>query len=63
MDTKPKVRLSGTNGNTMSLLALCNNALRKAGLMTQATELTDKVFKAPSYEQALSLMEQYCDVS
>lgn len=60
---KPKVRLSGTDGNVFALLAQCSRALRKAGQADKSKELQQKVFKAASYDEALRLMMEYCEVS
>lgn len=60
---KPKVKLSGTDGNVFALLAKCSKALTKAGQKEQAEELRKKVFDAKSYDESLQLMMSYCDVS
>lgn len=60
---KPKVRLTGTDGNVFALLGLCSRALKAAGQAEQAKELQTKVFSSGSYDEALVLMTEYCDVS
>lgn len=60
---KPKVKLIGEDTNTLNLLSICTRALKKAGQRDRAKELTGKVFAAKSYEEALSFMTEYCDVS
>lgn len=60
--TKPTVKLTGTDGNVFALLGKCTSALKRAGQPDQAKELQTKVFSAESYDQALQLMMEYCDV-
>jgi hypothetical protein len=59
---KPKVTLTGENGNTLNLLSICSKALKSVGMNDRAKELQQKVFDAKSYEEALALMGEYCDV-
>jgi hypothetical protein len=59
---KPKVTLTGANGNVFNLLGICTKALKEAGQKEQAKELQEKLFEASSYEDALRLMEEYCEV-
>lgn len=60
---KPKVKLTGTDGNVFLSIGLCSKALKKAGLIAEATEMTGKCFAASSYEEALSILRTYCDIS
>lgn len=59
---KPVAKLLGQNGNVFNLLAICTIALKEAGLKEQAKELQDKVYASGSYDEALQLMMQYCEV-
>lgn len=59
---KPKVQLSGTDGNVFALLGLCKRALRHAGQDAKAQEMQSKVLSAGSYDEALCVMMEYCDV-
>jgi hypothetical protein len=61
---KPKVKLTGQNGNVFNLIGLCQNALRKAKLNDQAKELSNKIMTtAKSYDEALAIMMEYCEIS
>jgi len=60
---KPKVKLSNQDGNVFNLLGLCTSALKKAGQKDEAKELTTKVFSSGSYEDAISIMGEYCKIS
>ena len=60
---KPKVKLSGTNGNVFALLGLCMKALKRAGQPEKAKELGKEVQSCGSYDEALRTMMGYVDVS
>ena len=60
---KPRVVLTGADGNVFNLLGICTRALREAGQEEQADELIEKLFEASSYEHALSIMAEYCEVN
>lgn len=59
---KPKVNLSGANGNVFNLGSICSNALEDAGQKEQAQEMRRKIIRSKSYDEALQVMMQYCDV-
>jgi hypothetical protein len=59
---KPRVKLVGQDGNVFNLIGICARALRKAGQADKATEMTRKCFGAGSYDNALQIMMDYCDV-
>jgi hypothetical protein len=59
---KPVVKLIGLDSNVFVLLGACTTALKRAGQREQADELIRKVMSAPSYDHALALMMEYCDV-
>ena len=59
---KPDVALVGQNGNVFNLAGLCSQALRKVGQNDEAKEMTKKIFKASSYDDALCIMMDYCNV-
>lgn len=58
---KPKVKLSNTDGNVFALLGQCTKALRKEGLQDKAKQLSDEIWNANSYSEALRLMSKYVD--
>lgn len=59
---RPHVTLSGTDGNIFALMGRCAGALRKEGLSEDATKMTKEVMTAESYDAALQVLMQYCDV-
>lgn len=61
--TKPKVRLTGTDGNVFVLLGRCTKALKANGMRDQAEALAGEVFATGSYDEALQAMMSYVDAS
>lgn len=62
MRSKPKVRLSGTEGNILGILARCVEALQKHGMHREADELANAVWAAESNEKALQLMRDAVEI-
>ena len=59
---KPRVKLVGENGNVFNLMAICSRALKNAGQSDKAKEMSDKILSCGSYDEALAIMMEYCDV-
>lgn len=59
---KPMVQLSGQDGNVFILIGICSKALKKAGMPEKVTEMRKKVRASKSYDEALQIMMEYCDV-
>lgn len=59
---KPAVTLIGEDGNIFNLVGIASKALKKAGKPEQAKEMTAKVFASDSYDEALTIIGQYCDI-
>jgi hypothetical protein len=60
---KPKVKLVGADGNVFNLMGICHRALTKEKMANEAKEMVDKIIKtAESYDEALAIMMEYCDV-
>ena len=59
---KPFVILIGQDGNVFNLLSICTIALKKAGQPENADKLQKEVTSAASYDEALTIMTEYCDV-
>lgn len=60
--TKPIARVTGQDGNVFVTLGICTAALKKAGMPEKATELSNRIFSSGSYEEALSIMGEYCEL-
>jgi hypothetical protein len=59
---KPRVKLTGQDGNVFNLLGLCSVALKRDGKHEEATQLRNKVMTSHSYDEALQAMMEFCDV-
>lgn len=59
---KPKAKVIGQDGNVFVTLGICTSALKKAGQSDKSKELTNRVFSSGSYEEALSIMMEYCEL-
>jgi hypothetical protein len=60
---KPKVKLTGTDGNVFSIIGKVSGALKKAGQADKAKEFTDKAFGSGSYNEVLTLCFDYVEVA
>jgi hypothetical protein len=60
--SKPQVKLIGQDGNIFNLIGIAADALRRANQSEQAKEMTNKVFKSGSYDEALQIICEYVDV-
>jgi hypothetical protein len=61
-EKKPKVKLVGENGNVFNLMGICSRALKNAGQSEKAKEMCKKITSSKSYNEALSIMMEYCEV-
>lgn len=59
---KPTVQLTGQDGNVFNLIGICSKALKRAGQADKAKEMSDRIFECGSYDEALQIMMEYCDV-
>jgi hypothetical protein len=60
---KPKVKLVGQDGNVFNLLGICSKALKQNGQSKEAEEMSSKIFACESYNEALQIIMEYCDVN
>ena len=60
---KPDCPLIGENGNIFNLVRIAAWTLNWNGLYEQATEMSEKVFKSGSYEEALSIIGEYVNIT
>ena len=58
---KPKVRLSGTDGNIFALGARASTALERAGLREEAAMMRHEICQQHSYEDAIGVICKYVD--
>ena len=59
---KPKCKLIGENGNVFNVVGIASRALRRAGQADKAKRMRDKVMLCHSYEDALSIVQEYVEV-
>jgi len=60
--SKPKCKLTGTDGNIFALVGKVFSCLKKNNLSDQAKEMSSKVFKSKSYDDALCIIMEYVEV-
>jgi hypothetical protein len=61
-EEKPIAYVIGEDGNVFNTLGICSKALKSVGLHDKAKEMSSKVFTAGSYDEALQIMMEYCDL-
>lgn len=59
---KPKVKLSGSDGNVFFMIGKCASALKKEGMGDKAKEMSSRCFECDSYGAAITVMSEYCDI-
>lgn len=62
VESKPKCKLIGEDGNIFNLAGIVSRSLRNAGQEDKAKEMTSKLYACGSYDEALQLFMQYVDV-
>jgi len=62
MDNKPKVKLTGTDGNVFAIIGKVNRALKDAGQGAKAKEFLTKATNAKSYDEVLQMLFDYVEV-
>lgn len=53
---KPKCKITGTDENIFNLIGLARKALREAGQRELGEEMTNRVYTAKSYDEALQII-------
>lgn len=59
---KPTVQLSGEDGNIFFIVARARRGLKRAGMATEADEMTTRVKATGSYTEALAVVAEYVEV-
>ncbi len=60
---KPDCPLIGQDGNIFNLVGIASRTLKRNGLSDEASEMTSKVFKSGSYEEALGIIGEYVNIT
>lgn len=61
MNSKPKVKLIGEDGNAFSIIARVSRALKQNGQYESAKDFTTKAMSG-SYDELLCLVDEYCEI-
>lgn len=59
---RPIALIIGADGNVFNLISICSKSLRKAGLSEEASKMTEEVMNSGSYDEALQIMNKYCEL-
>lgn len=59
---RPVVELAGTDGDVFVLAGRAGQALVRAGMQAQRTELYDRVLNCDTYAQAMRVFEEYVEI-
>lgn len=59
---KPKVKLTGENGNIFNLIGIATNALKKENMNEFANEMQERCMSSKSYFEAISIIQEYVEV-
>lgn len=62
MANKPNCKLIGENGNIFNLVGIAKRTLLKNDMKEKAEEMTDRVFKSKSYDDALMIIGEYVEI-
>ena len=60
---KPDCPLIGTDGNIFNLVGIASRTLKRNGLSAEANEMTSKVYKSGSYNEALGIIGEYVNIT
>lgn len=60
---KPNCPLIGENGNIFNLIGIAARTLKRNGMSVEASEMTDRVYKSGSYEEALGIIGEYVNIT
>ena len=60
---KPDCPLIGQDGNIFNLVGIAAKTLKRNGLSEQASEMTSRVLNSGSYEEALSILGEYVNIT
>lgn len=60
--SKPVAEVIGQDSNVFNLLGICSKSLKKAGMHEEAKQMSERVFNSSSFDHALVIMSEYCDL-
>lgn len=60
---KPDCPLIGEDGNIFRLMGIASETLKENGMQEQADEMRNRIFQCQSYDSALSIIEDYVNIT
>lgn len=60
---KPDCPLIGQDGNVFNLIGIASRTLKYNGMAAEAKEMSSRVFASGSYDEALSIIEEYVNIT
>jgi len=60
---KPVAKLTGADGNVFGLIGIAVKALRRAEMYDEAKEMTERISTCGSYNDALIIIGEYCEIT
>lgn len=60
---KPDCPLIGQDGNVFNLIGIASRTLKENGMATEAKEMSSRVFASGSYDEALSIIGEYVNIT
>lgn len=63
MSNKPKCPLIGQDGNIFNLMGIASKKLKKNGMAAEAKEICSRIASSGSYEEALSIIDEYVEIT
>ena len=61
--TKPDCPLIGQDGNIFNLVGIAAKTLKRNGLSSEASKMTERVFNSGSYEEALGIIGEFVNIT
>ena len=63
MSKKPKCPLIGQDGNIFNLMGIASKTLKRNGMYDEAKEMCSRVTSSGSYDEALSIIDEYVEIT
>ena len=63
MPEKPNCPPIGQNGNMFHLMGIASKTLKRNGMSNDAKEMCDRITSSGSYDEALSIIDEYVEIT
>lgn len=60
---KPRCALIGQDGNIFNLVGIASRTLKRNGMQEESKEMSNRVFKSHSYDEALCIIGEYVEIT